>query len=311
LERGVKECFVEKRFNRSSVAIIDAANAIIAEHQAEGYTLTLRQLYYQFVHRKLIANKQSEYKRIGSVINDARLAGLIDWDAIEDRMRFLRAVAHYDGPGAFIQAQVNQFAEDLWAGQDNYCEVWIEKDALSGVIERPCVMYRVPFFACRGYASQSGLYEAGVRLRGILDEGRSVTIFHLGDHDPSGLDMTRDNDERLNMFTRKLAGVNLVRLALTQQQIEQFDLPPDPAKLTDSRASAYMDRWGDTSWELDALPSKEIERLIVSSIEGVIDMNRFKAASDKEIGSRSKLQIVARHWGVASRAAHSFNENRF
>lgn len=299
----MKEAFVEKTFHRSSLIIIEHANRIIAEHQAEGYTLTLRQLYYQFVHRKLIANIQSEYKRIGNIINDARLAGLIDWEAIEDRMRFLRVIPNYAGPGAFINEQVNQFAEDLWEGQANYCEVWIEKDALSGIIERPCNRYRVPFFACRGYASQSGLYEAGLRLRRIMNQGRSVTVFHLGDHDPSGLDMSRDNDERLNMFTRTLAGVRLVRLALSQEQIQEFDLPPDPAKLTDSRASAYMDRYGDTSWELDALPSREIERLVMSAIEGVIDMNRFNVAARKERDSRLELKAVANNWNGALKGA--------
>ena len=300
----MKDAFIEKRFNRSSIVIIEQANIIIAEHQAEGYTLTLRQLYYQFVHRKLIQNIQSEYKRIGNIINDGRLAGLIDWDAIEDRMRFLRAIPSYAGPGEFVSSQVHQFAEDLWADQPEYCEVWIEKDALSGIIERPCVRYRVPFFACRGYASQSGLYEAGVRLRGVLDEGRKVTVFHLGDHDPSGLDMSRDNDERLNMFTRTLAGVQLVRLALSQEQIQAFELPPDPAKLTDSRATAYMSLYGDTSWELDALPSREIERLVVSAIEGVIDMKKFQQAKRDEDSSRSELRTVARYWTTIVDAAH-------
>ena len=301
----MKEAFIEKRFNNSSLIVIEHANRIIAEHQAEGYTLTLRQLYYQFVHRKLIANKQSEYKRIGSIINDARLAGLIDWDAIEDRMRFLRAVTDYTSPGAFINTQVPQYAEDLWAGQANYCEVWIEKDALSGIIERPCVRYRVPFFACRGYASQSGLYEAGNRLSAILRQGRDVTIFHLGDHDPSGIDMSRDNDERLNMFARTLADVRLVRLALTQEQIRTFDLPPDPAKLTDSCASNYMDRFGDTSWELDALPSREIERLVVSSITDILDVPMFNAALRREEASRNELKSVSRNWQKAVQAVQS------
>lgn len=299
----MKEAFIEKRFNASSLAIIENANVIIAEHQAEGYTLTLRQLYYQFVHRKLVPNTLKQYKRIGSVINDGRLAGLIDWDAIEDRLRVLQHVPNYSGPDAFIKNQVNYFAEDLWAGQSNYCEVWVEKDALSGVIERPCVRYRVPFFACRGYASQSGLYEAGQRLRRVLRKGRSVTIFHLGDHDPSGLDMSRDNDERLNMFARSLADVRVVRLALNMDQIKQFDLPPDPAKLTDSRVGAYMAEHGDISWELDALPSREIDRLIVSAIEGVIDMKLFKQRIEAEAQSREQLKLVASNWKGAVNGA--------
>lgn len=299
----MKEAFIDKRFNRSSRAIIDHANIIIQEHRAEGYTLTLRQLYYQFVHRKLVENTQKEYKRIGSVINDARLAGLIDWDALEDRMRFLRAVQHYDSPRHFVMEQASQFAQDLWEGQPNYCEVWIEKDALSGIIERPCVRYRVPFFACRGYASQSGLYEAGQRLRRIIASGRMITIFHLGDHDPSGLDMSRDNDERLNMFARSLAGVRLVRLALNKEQIRQFQLPPDPAKLTDTRANSYIEQFGETSWELDALPSREIERLVVSAIEGMLNMKLFKAAYAREEASRKELATVARNWTTAALSA--------
>lgn len=301
----MKESFVEKRFNRSSRAIIDHANIIIAEHQAQGYVLTLRQLYYQFVHRKLIANKQSEYKRIGSVINDGRLAGLIDWDALEDRTRFLRQVSTYDGPGDFLRQQSEQFAEDLWEGQENYCEVWIEKDALVGVIERPCIRYRVPFFACRGYASQSGLYEAGQRLRQKLDEGRDITIFHLGDHDPSGLDMSRDNDERINMFTRTIADIRLVRVALTQAQITLYDLPPDPAKLTDSRAQDYMRIYGDTSWELDAMPAAELDRLIVSSIGSVMDPVLFEQASKREDRSRDQLRKVSANWTPVSAYAET------
>lgn len=295
----MKESFVEKRFTRSSRAIIDHANIIIAAHQAEGYVLTLRQLYYQFVHNKLIANKQSEYKRIGSIISDARLAGLIDWDALEDRVRGLRAIPTYSTPSIFMRQQAEQYAEDVLADQPVYCEVWVEKDALIGVIERPCVRYRVPFFACRGYASQSSLYEAGQRLEAKIADGKKVIIFHLGDHDPSGIDMSRDNDERLNMFARTIAGVELRRIALNKDQIHAFELAPDPTKIADSRSSNYMDIYGDTSWELDALPSKELDRLVVSSIEGVLDMGRFKRATEEEGGRRSDLRIVAKKWTAA------------
>jgi hypothetical protein len=299
----LKEQFIEKRFNQSSRAIIHQANVILDEHRAEGYRPTLRQLYYQFVIRNLLPNSEKSYKRLGNIISEARLAGLIDWDAIEDRMRFLRAVPHYSGPADFFNEQVHNFAEDLWAGQQHYCEVWIEKDALSGIIERPCVQYRVPFFACRGYASQSGLYEAGTRLRHVMRSGRSVTIFHLGDHDPSGIDMTRDNDERLNMFARTLSGVSIVRLALNKEQIERFNLPPNPAKLTDSRVGAYMDNYGDTSWELDALPAREIERIVVSAIAGILDADLFKRASERENFSRQQIHRVASNWTGAVKGA--------
>ena len=79
------EFFKATKFRASSLAIIDQANEIIDEYQADGYDLTLRQLYYQFVARNLIPNSQSEYNKLGTAINNGRLAGLIDWDAIKDR----------------------------------------------------------------------------------------------------------------------------------------------------------------------------------------------------------------------------------
>jgi hypothetical protein len=74
-------------FRSASLSVIELANSIIAEYQAQGYDLTLRQLYYQFVARGIIPNSDAEYKKLGSVINDGRLAGLIDWDSITDRTR--------------------------------------------------------------------------------------------------------------------------------------------------------------------------------------------------------------------------------
>lgn len=295
----MKEAFKEQRFSRASMSVIEHANLIINQHKAEDSVVTLRQLYYCLVQRSLIANKVSEYKRVASIISDARVAGLIDWNAIEDRVRLLREIPTYATPNSFVRSQVDQYAEHIWYNQPVYCEVWIEKEALVGVIERSCVRYRVPFFACRGFASQSSLYEAGARLKAKIDEGREVVIFHLGDHDPTGLDMTRDNDERTNMFARTLAGVRVNRIGLNMDQIERFNLPPDPMKIVDSRASDYTDRYGDCSWELDALPSNEIERLVVSSIEGVINKASFDKALTAEAEARTQLMLISKHWGDA------------
>ena len=128
------ECFITKNFHDATLTLIQRANEIIAEYEAQGFALTLRQLYYQFVARRLLENRQSEYKRLGSIINDARLAGLIDWDSIEDRTRELRSHAHWDDPSEIVAACASQYREDLWASQEHRPEVWIEKDALVGII---------------------------------------------------------------------------------------------------------------------------------------------------------------------------------
>jgi hypothetical protein len=291
----VRECFVEKSFYAGGRKIIHQANEIIEHYRASGLTLTLRQLYYQFVSRGYIANKQTEYKRLGSVINHARLAGYIDWDAIEDRTRWLRAWSNYVNPSDWISQVLHQYREDLWREQEAYCEVWIEKDALVSVVEKACAKWRVPFFACRGYASQSELYEAGRRLAEQRADGRKVYVFHLGDHDPSGIDMTRDNSERIAMFARSL-NIDVKRLALNMNQIEEYEPPPNPAKETDSRFAGYAEIYGDESWELDALDPTVMIRLIDDAISSVCDVEDFEDKRAQEIANRDRIRQVSESW---------------
>lgn len=255
-----KELFIERSFKPESMALIDQANRIITDYRAQGFTLTLRQLYYQFVSRDLLPNKQSEYKRLGSIINDGRLAGLIDWSAIEDRTRNVRVHPSWNDPSDIIESAAVGYQEDIWLGQEYRPEIWIEKDALLGVIEPVCRRYRVPYFACRGYTSQSEQYRAGKRFAKHRSLSVTPIVFHLGDHDPSGIDMTRDNGDRLAMF----AGdeVEVRRLALNMKQITRYNPPPNPAKETDSRSSGYIEKFGSSSWELDALDPSVIDKLI-------------------------------------------------
>jgi hypothetical protein len=289
-----REAFIERKFSVGSVAIIDQANTIIAAYQEQGFTLTLRQLYYQFVSRDLIANRQSEYKRLGSVINDARLAGRLDWDAIEDRTRNVRRHSFWSSPANIIESAASGYAEDLWQGQDCRIEVWIEKDALIGVVEPVCARYRIPYFACRGYSSQSEQYAAGKRFKRQIQRGVTPVVLHLGDHDPSGMDMTRDNADRLAMFARE--GVEVRRLALNWDQIQQYGPPPNPAKETDSRSGPYIERFGDKSWELDALEPTVIDQLIEDAVEEHLDRDAWDEALAEEDRNKATLDAVSHRW---------------
>lgn len=284
------ETFIETNFRADTRKVIEHANKIIEEYQRQGYQLTLRQLYYQFVSRDLIPNKQSEYKRLGEIVNNGRLAGLIDWDAIHDRTRNLETSPAWTSPQDILRAVASQYQENPWIDQPYAPEVWIEKDALIGVIERVCQENRVPFFACRGYASQSEIYSAGKRQAAAKRNGKTPIILHLGDHDPSGLDMTRDNRDRVSMFARR--GIEVRRLALNMDQIEQYDPPPNPAKDTDARFTNYQEEHGDSSWELDALEPNVIEQLIRDELETLIDPDPWKASQRHEAKGRRKLQQI-------------------
>lgn len=286
----MKISYVPKKFGTKALDTIQTANEIIEEYQAAGYTLTVRQLYYQFVSRDKLANKQENYKKLADTISDARLAGMIDWEAIEDRTRNLRSLGHWGAPSDIIQACADQYKIDIWKNQKNYCEVWIEKDALVGVIEGPCEKYRVPYFACRGYSSQSEQWRAGMRSKSIIRSGRKPVILHLGDHDPSGIDMTRDNRDRISMFAGR--DVTVTRLALNMTQVEQYNPPPNPAKSTDSRFEGYVSKYGDESWELDALDPKVIGDLIEDNITDLIDQAQWDTDLIQEAAGKSTLEDV-------------------
>lgn len=300
-----KICYVERKFSASSQEMIDHANTIIEEYAAQGYDLTLRQLYYQFVSRDLIPNNQQSYKRLGSIINDARLAGLIDWSRLVDRTWNLHALSHWSSPSEIVSACANQYRIDKWATQPHRIEVWIEKEALAGVFERVCDELDVPFFSCRGYTSQSEMWAAGQRLKGIVKRKQKPIILHFGDHDPSGVDMTRDITDRLALF---MGGVRLERLALNMDQIQQYQPPPNPAKTTDARAEGYIAKYGDDSWELDALEPDVLANLVRDFVLNVRVETRWKAAEAKERKAKAQLAAVADQWQTLTRNLNDEDE---
>lgn len=174
-----------------------------------------------------------------------------------------------------------------------YVEVWIEKDALVGVIEGVCREEDVPYFSCRGYTSQSEVWRAARRLADKRRKGKDCYILHLGDHDPSGIDMTRDIDDRLTMF---MGGVGVKRLALNMDQVQRYNPPPNPAKITDSRGVGYIATHGRESWELDALEPTVIGNLIRSNVVALRDADLWTEAKEREESARLRLTLAANHW---------------
>lgn len=294
-----KVCYQSKNFRPKALKMIDIANAICEQYSADGYSLTLRQLYYQFVSRDIIPNKMTEYKNLGSLVNDARLAGLIDWSHLEDRTRNLQENGHWDSPADIMDSAASSFRVDLWEDQPTYVEVWVEKDALIGVIERPCRAMDVPYFSCRGYTSQSEMYGAAMRIVSRTGNGdRPCIIVHLGDHDPSGIDMSRDIEDRLALFCNgeEVEGPEIHRIALNMDQVRQYNPPPNPAKITDSRAVGYIRSHGKDSWELDALRPEVLDDLIRSEVESYIDSEKWDRAVERQNQGRSAIRSAAREF---------------
>lgn len=280
---------------QESIDIVTEANYIIEDYEAQGYSVTLRQLYYQFVARGLIQNTTRNYVRLKTIMTKARLAGLVSWKAIEDRTRILKEPNICESESILLQRMMNSIKFDRWRRQGYHIEVWVEKEALGNVIERPCEALGIYHMACKGYMSSSALWRAGQRFQKAENEGLKGILIHLGDHDPSGLDMTRDNNKRAELFSG-YSDITVRRIALNMDQIEEYDPPPNPAKETDSRAAPYIEEFGKYSWELDALEPSVIEKLIYDAVAGYKSWNIDQDITEQEDKLKYLMSKLYRNW---------------
>ncbi len=283
---------------KSNIDKLIIINNIIEEYQKQDYVLTLRQLYYQLVSRDIIPNKQAEYSKLSTLLKEGRMSGIIDWDAIEDRLRKPSTPPSFESPESILDAAIKQYELPRQTGQKIYLEVWVEKDALSGVLKRVTEKYHIPIMVNRGYSSVSAMYDAFIRfVHNGAYEDRPVTILYLGDFDPSGLDMIRDIKDRITEFQEgyndgwgvEEMGFDIHAIALTEQQIEKYTPPPNPTKITDPRAKDFIKKYGNTSWEVDALKPEVLNELLEDWILEYINNDLYLEIVAKEDADKFKL----------------------
>lgn len=282
----MKRRFVTKKFREESMLRIAVANTIITTYLGMGLRLTLRQLYYQFVAHHGLPNTERSYKGLASLMSDARLAGLVDWEAIEDRGREPSTPSDWSGLPSLVESALAAYRLPRWDDQDYYVELWVEKQALAGVLAPLSRRHHVTMMVNKGYSSTSAMYESSRRFRS--HENKKLRLFYLGDHDPSGEDMVRDIRDRMEIFG--VYDLVVTKLALTMDQVQQYNPPPNPAKLTDPRASAYIAEHGDSSWEVDALDPDTLAALINDAFEEVIDRDAMDEVIEREEEDKTKLR---------------------
>lgn len=281
--------------NKVRLALI---NAIIEEYQKDGYVLTLRQLYYQLVTRDVIPNSDKEYKKLGELLKEGRMAGIVDWDAIEDRLRTVEKPLSFEDPEHRLRSAIYNYDLDRQKGQPIYLECWVEKDALSGVLERVTRPYHVPIMVNRGYSSASAMHDAFNRFKEAKENGQKVEILYFGDHDPSGLNMVKDIRNRIEEFATGIGlalPFKITPIALTMTQIKLYNPPPNPAKVTDSRYVEYEAEHGTESWEVDALPPDVLNELLENAITSRIDMEKYRTISEQVEIDRARLMALKDH----------------
>lgn len=256
------------RQTASRQEVIEAARKIVGEFSDK---ITIRQLYYQLVSRQVIPNIQKEYKRLVAAMADARRSHAIPFDAFEDRSRDEADEQYRQETGpSYVQRMLVQKAREAWMyvgrsrwyDQPAYVEVWVEKQALQGIFESALSGTGVPLQVCKGYPSLSILNAAAARFQEKRDNGvERLIIQYFGDFDPSGEDIPRSIEE--NLASDFGINVKVRKLALTPAQIEYYQLPPDPAKMTDSRTARFIaDTGSEDVVELDALNPKVLKGMV-------------------------------------------------
>lgn len=287
----MKECFRQKEFGTAALQVVQRASEICDAYTAQGLRLTVRQLFYQFVGRNWLANTDRNYNNLAAVIAEARDGGLIDWDHIEDRGRITQERPHFPTLKHFLQEAAEQFRLDHWASQKHYVEVQIEKQALEGVVSEICDRWSVPLTSNKGYSSASAMYRRGKIIQTKRDVDKKIPhALLLCDHDPSGIDMTRDVRERLARYSDGY--VEVIRLGLNFDQVQRHKLPENPVKLSDGRAKKYVELYGESSWELDALDPMMLVSLVEHGIRRFVDVKVWDESVRREQTGKDSVQTI-------------------
>lgn len=356
--------------------IVSRIIAIVKQYSSQGYRLTLRQLHYQLVSRNWIVNHDSAYKKLGNILDDCRYAGMIDWDAIEDRGRQPFIPYFSEDIADALDDTHRQYRIDRMQGQSQYIELWTEKDALSGILRRVTSRFHIQLVVNKGYTSSSAIYGSYKRIAERILKGQKAVVLYFGDHDPSGLDMIRDIRDRLMLFLTRGESLKemekkvddwwykegwhyvdiaqrydvdqatwdavqsendsdrrdkaieqldayriqwfieehnlfeVIGIGLTMAQIKQHNLPPNPTKMTDSRADGYVKKYGRTCWEVDALNPDTLTEIVTDEITGRIDKDQFDLMIEREKNERDEIKkLIDQYGGTASEDAEEETED--
>lgn len=271
---------------RRAKAEMDAVRKVIYDVVAENCPMTVRQVFYQLVTHGVIDKTEGEYNStVVRLLTEMRLNSDILWSWIADNTRWMRKTKTYSSLEQALRQTAAFYRRSVWENQDAYVEVWLEKEALAGVVVGVTGEWDVPLMVTRGYPSITYLHTAAETIEA---EGKPAYLYYFGDYDPSGLDISRNVEERLRQFTPK-AEIHFHRVAVTPEQITEWGLPTRPTKSSDTRSRSFQ---GD-SVEVDAIPPDQLRELVRDCIEQHIDRDLFLVLRIAEENERELLTKMA------------------
>jgi hypothetical protein len=288
---------------------IDIIKLAIYELCERYQPMTVRQLFYALTVRAIIDKTEQEYKNtVCRLTKEMRLSGELPWHWLADNTRWMHKPRTYGGIDDLLSSSQASYRRALWDPATNpaYCEVWLEKDALTGVFYDVTGEYDVPLMPCRGYPSLSFLRQAAETLVANLDARirahdwesplPSASVYYFGDFDPSGMDISRSTEDRLREFITDIAGnghmetlFHFHRVAVNHDQIAEMNLPTRPTKSKDSRAKSFGH---DISVEVDAIDPDTLRAMIRNCITNHIDSHQLEMIRATEHQERELLRQV-------------------
>jgi hypothetical protein len=279
---------IKKRTRRTEEQMATLFSAVMDILDGEEGQITVRHLFYRLVGLREIEKTESAYGLLCSHLAKWRKQEKVPWDAFADSTRWHIKSPTFDGLKDALAQTVATYRRDLWSTQDYYCEVWVEKDAIASIVSGVANSFGVPTFVARGFASLSSLYSAAQTFRDAEENGKEVIIFHLGDHDPSGHAAGEAIEKALaNNFD---CLVEFERIAVTPEQIEEWNLPTRPVKKTDTRAAKWT---GGECVELDTIPPARMRALVRNAITDLIDKHAWNQLKEIEKQERETLRKIA------------------
>ncbi len=197
--------------------------------------MTVRQVFYQATVQNIVEKTEAGYTKVQTDLALMRRAGELPYDWLADNTRWQRKPTTFNGIEEALKDTACFYRKSLWADAEAYVEIWLEKDALSGVIYPITSMYDVPLMVARGYASLSFLHSAAEYIN---DLEVPAYIYHLGDFDPSGVNAGEKIEETLIELAPD-AEIHFERIAVQPWQIQEWNLPTRPTKTSDTRAKGF------------------------------------------------------------------------
>ena len=246
--------------------------------------MTVRQVFYQATVHDVVEKSEAGYDKVQTDLVRMRRSGALPYDWLADNTRWQRRPTTYGGVAEALKETARFYRKSLWRGAGAYVEVWLEKDALAGVILPVTDLYDVPLMVARGYASLSFLHSAADHIRQL---NVPTYVYHLGDFDPSGVNA----GEKIEATLREMAPdavIRFERLAVHPHQIAAWKLPTRPTKVSDSRSKGF----GAVSVELDAISPAQLREIVEQAIEQHLPASQLKVLRAAEASERQLLHVL-------------------